>query len=104
MQDIRTRDQLLHGLIKASIQLGCELCFNLTRLATLISLASKRVFILGPSHHVYLDGCALSKCHEYETPVGNLPLDLDSGSDIIISHIRLTVHSSQGIESHWTIQ
>jgi len=39
---------------------------------------SKRVFILGPSHHVYLDGCALSKCKEYETPIGSLPLDLDS--------------------------
>ncbi|OCH96453.1 UPF0103-domain-containing protein [Obba rivulosa] len=38
----------------------------------------KRVFILGPSHHVYLDGCALSECKEYETPIGNLPLDLDT--------------------------
>lgn len=44
------------------------------------SLRSKRVFILGPSHHVYLDGCALSKCKQYETPLGNLPLDLDSAS------------------------
>ncbi|KAJ7598078.1 hypothetical protein C8J56DRAFT_919136 [Mycena floridula] len=35
----------------------------------------KRVFILGPSHHLYLDGCALSSCSEYETPIGNLPLD-----------------------------
>ncbi|KAL9932105.1 hypothetical protein V8E36_009166 [Tilletia maclaganii] len=35
----------------------------------------KRVFVLGPSHHVYLDGCALSACDEYETPVGSLPLD-----------------------------
>lgn len=38
----------------------------------------KRVFILGPSHHIYLEGCALSKCKEYETPIGNLPLDLSS--------------------------
>jgi predicted class III extradiol MEMO1 family dioxygenase len=38
----------------------------------------KRVFILGPSHHLYLEGCALSKCKEYETPIGNLPLDLNS--------------------------
>ncbi|KDQ63707.1 hypothetical protein JAAARDRAFT_119658 [Jaapia argillacea MUCL 33604] len=38
----------------------------------------KRVFILGPSHHVYLDGCALSRCQEYETPLGNIPLDLDT--------------------------
>ncbi|PPQ64437.1 hypothetical protein CVT26_002144 [Gymnopilus dilepis] len=37
----------------------------------------KRVFILGPSHHFYLEGCALSKCAQYETPLGNLPLDLD---------------------------
>ncbi|KAH9175276.1 UPF0103-domain-containing protein [Lactarius sanguifluus] len=35
----------------------------------------KRVFVLGPSHHVYLDGCALSKCVEYATPIGSLPLD-----------------------------
>ncbi|THH34067.1 hypothetical protein EUX98_g56 [Antrodiella citrinella] len=38
----------------------------------------KRVFILGPSHHVWLDGCALSKCTEYQTPLGDLPLDLDT--------------------------
>jgi AmmeMemoRadiSam system protein B len=39
---------------------------------------SKRVFILGPSHHVYLNGCALSKCTEYATPLGSLPLDRPS--------------------------
>lgn len=38
----------------------------------------KRVFVLGPSHHVYLDGCALSRCKEYATPIGNLPLDLET--------------------------
>ncbi|TPX72250.1 hypothetical protein SpCBS45565_g00544 [Spizellomyces sp. 'palustris'] len=37
----------------------------------------KRVFVLGPSHHFYLDGCALSQCDEYETPLGNLKLDKD---------------------------
>jgi len=35
----------------------------------------KRVFILGPSHNVYLNGCALSKCTGYATPLGVLPLD-----------------------------
>jgi len=35
----------------------------------------KRVFVLGPSHHVYLNGCALTKCSEYETPLGGLPVD-----------------------------
>ncbi|KAF9270262.1 UPF0103-domain-containing protein [Marasmius fiardii PR-910] len=38
----------------------------------------RRVFILGPSHHVYLDGCALSSFAEYATPIGNLPLDLET--------------------------
>ncbi|GAA5973133.1 hypothetical protein JCM11641_006284 [Rhodosporidiobolus odoratus] len=37
--------------------------------------AIKRVFVLGPSHHFYLDGCALSQCDKYETPIGDLPLD-----------------------------
>ncbi|PWN28302.1 UPF0103-domain-containing protein [Jaminaea rosea] len=37
----------------------------------------KRIFMLGPSHHFYLDGCALSRCEEYETPIGNLPVDTE---------------------------
>lgn len=39
---------------------------------------SRRVFILGPSHHAYLDGCAVTKCSTYATPVGDLPIDHDS--------------------------
>ncbi|KAF3909281.1 hypothetical protein ABW20_dc0107276 [Dactylellina cionopaga] len=35
----------------------------------------KRVFILGPSHHVYLDGCALTTHTTYATPLGPLPID-----------------------------
>eukprot|EP00943_MAST-04B_sp_MAST-4B-sp1_P002057 g2057.t1 len=35
----------------------------------------KCVFILGPSHHYYLSGCALSECDMYETPIGNLIVD-----------------------------
>ncbi|CAE7214536.1 unnamed protein product [Rhizoctonia solani] len=42
----------------------------------------KRVFILGPSHHVYLNTCALSKCQSYETPIGSLPLDLDTIAEL----------------------
>jgi hypothetical protein len=38
----------------------------------------RRVFIIGPSHHVYLDGCALSICDTYRTPIGDLPLDRES--------------------------
>ncbi|KAM0746799.1 UPF0103-domain-containing protein [Meredithblackwellia eburnea MCA 4105] len=42
----------------------------------------KRVFVLGPSHHVYLEGCALSSCDKYETPLGDLDLDLDTMKEL----------------------
>ncbi|UZJ55935.1 hypothetical protein CBS101457_005255 [Exobasidium rhododendri] len=37
-----------------------------------------RIFILGPSHKIYLSGCALSSCDIYETPVGDLPVDKET--------------------------
>lgn len=38
-------------------------------------LLSKRVFLLGPSHHFYLPGAATTACSEYGTPLGNLTVD-----------------------------
>jgi hypothetical protein len=35
----------------------------------------KRVFILGPSHHVRLSGCALSSVAKYRTPFYDLTID-----------------------------
>lgn len=35
----------------------------------------RRVFILGPSHHVRLAGCALSSAAKYETPFYDLTID-----------------------------
>jgi len=37
-----------------------------------------RVFLLGPSHHAYIEGCGLSKLGSYETPIGNIELDEES--------------------------
>jgi len=42
----------------------------------------KRVFILGPSHHQSIDGCDLSRCGTYDTPLGSLPLDVDTIEEI----------------------
>ncbi|KAF2102398.1 UPF0103-domain-containing protein [Rhizodiscina lignyota] len=42
----------------------------------------KQVFLLGPSHHHYLSGCALSQCDYYETPLGNLRLDKDTIAEL----------------------
>ena len=38
---------------------------------------SKRVFILGPSHHVSLGGCALTQTKTYSTPLYDLKVDLE---------------------------
>lgn len=36
----------------------------------------KRVFILGPSHHVRLSGCALTATEKYQTPLYDLIVDI----------------------------
>lgn len=45
----------------------------------------KRVFMLGPSHHVYFKTSALvSKYDLYETPFGNVPIDTQVIKDLIM--------------------
>lgn len=36
---------------------------------------SSRIFLLGPSHHVYSRRCFLSTADEYSTPLDPLPID-----------------------------
>jgi len=43
---------------------------------------SKRVFLLGPSHHFYLEKAALTRCTHYGTPLGNLPIDAATTADL----------------------
>lgn len=40
-----------------------------------LSPETSRIFILGPSHHVRLNGIALSPASIYETPLGDLTID-----------------------------
>jgi len=47
----------------------------------------KRVFILGPSHHVSLSGCALTQTHTYETPLYNLQVDLDMINELAATNM-----------------
>ncbi|RBR25001.1 uncharacterized protein FIESC28_02271 [Fusarium coffeatum] len=44
---------------------------------TLDLTGAKRVFVLGPSHTYYLEGCATSTFGKYETPFGDLTVDQD---------------------------
>ena len=47
-----------------------------------LPLTCKRVFILGPSHHHYLTGCALTRTAVYTTPVGDLNIDATSVEEL----------------------
>lgn len=44
----------------------------------------KRVFIMGPSHHVYFSGSVMtSRFDAYDTPLGQVPVDKDTISDLM---------------------
>ncbi|RDW75903.1 DUF52-containing protein [Coleophoma crateriformis] len=43
---------------------------------------AKRVFLLGPSHALYLAGCALSKHSRWATPLGDLVLDTETIAEL----------------------
>eukprot|EP00096_Caligus_rogercresseyi_P000687 TRINITY_DN1117_c0_g1_i2.p1 TRINITY_DN1117_c0_g1~~TRINITY_DN1117_c0_g1_i2.p1 ORF type:complete len:303 (+),score=109.82 TRINITY_DN1117_c0_g1_i2:150-1058(+) len=45
----------------------------------------KRVFILGPSHHIRLNGCLLSGCSVYETPLYDLVVDQELNKELMES-------------------
>lgn len=42
----------------------------------------KRIFILGPSHHVRLRGCALSVAKKYKTPLYDLKIDTEVNAEL----------------------
>ncbi|XP_033233160.1 protein MEMO1 [Drosophila pseudoobscura] len=42
----------------------------------------KRIFILGPSHHVRLRGCALSVAKKYKTPLYDLKIDIQINAEL----------------------
>ena len=43
----------------------------------------RHILVFHPSHHVYLDGCALSGAQTIETPLGDLPVDIDLRNEIL---------------------
>ncbi|KAJ3392431.1 hypothetical protein HDU84_004137 [Entophlyctis sp. JEL0112] len=58
------------------------------------------VFVLGPSHHVYLDTCALSGCIEYETPLGNLAINQQINSELLSSKLFTTMSTEVDEDEH----
>jgi AmmeMemoRadiSam system protein B len=46
----------------------------------------KRVVVLGPSHHVHLDRCGLTRSAALQTPLGELPVDVDLARALAEAH------------------
>jgi hypothetical protein len=65
-----------------------NLCFT-----HLIHLYRKKIFLLGPSHHVYLKGCVVSTCTALDTPLGSLTVDTAGATYILLSYGCCYSHS-----------
>ena len=94
-----TQALLQHGLTGHSISpkrmLGPHMAHHTTA-----KLCSKKVFLLGPSHHLYLDNCALSQHTFYSTPIGDLPLDKHTISELRATGDFQDLTASQDAAEH----
>ena len=47
----------------------------------------QRIILMGPSHHLYVRGCALTECASFETPFGDLPVDASALADFKLAAV-----------------
>lgn len=60
----------------------------------------KRVFVLGPAHHIRLSGCALSKSDYCETPFGKLKVDKETNRNLLASKLFKEVNKRDEEDEH----
>jgi len=81
LEDWLSRAELTHGPARAIIvpHAGYSYCGETGAYAyrQVSPSVVKRIFILGPSHHVRLSGCALSSQHKYQALFYDLTIDQD---------------------------
>ena len=80
---IPTVDLVEHLPTSRSYQTKCT-CLSSFSASNCCIFTRKRVFILGPSHHVFLPNCALSSATTYQTPLYDLKIDQEGIDQIII--------------------
>lgn len=51
----------------------------------------RKILVLHPSHHVYLEGCAVSGAESLETPLGNLRVDDDLRQEVLRLSPKFTI-------------
>ena len=66
----------------------------------MLTFNSKRVFLLGPSHHYYLTGAATTGCDKYRTPLGDLTIDTALVKEIKQKWYLETMSKSTDEEEH----
>ena len=59
-----------------------------------------RVFLLGPSHHYSLNTCALTRHMHYETPLYNIPIDLELTDEFARTGYFSTMTKQQDSDEH----
>ena len=59
-----------------------------------------RVFLLGPSHHLYLNTCGLPYFEVYETPLGNIEIDLTIVDELKKDKNFITLRKSDEEKEH----
>ncbi len=59
-----------------------------------------RVFLLGPSHHLYMDSCALPYSDFYETPLGHIEIDTETTSKLAKEKGFITLKKSDEENEH----
>ena len=64
----------------------------------------RRVILLGPSHRVPVSGIAASHAAEFQTPLGNIPLDLESIDKIVslpqVTYMDIAHQMEHSLEVH----
>lgn len=60
----------------------------------------KRIFILGPSHHVRLSGCALTETHHYQTPLYDLTIDQKINEELFATNAFEKMKMSTDEDEH----
>ena len=64
------------------------------------SEGTRRVVLLGPSHHVYIEGCALPCAATYQTPIGDIPIDQETVSALRQSRLYQELTPDAEEEEH----
>lgn len=60
----------------------------------------KRVFLLGPSHHMYTPDCLLSQTRAYQTPMGSIDIDKDVYAELQATGLFRTMSANADEAEH----